>query len=341
VTAAPTSARSEALSGPAASLALLRQRAARTLDALDGDLSLPSPTLPRHFATARRFVATGAGGSEGPARAFVAALEEQGIAARFRPLSTFALRDVDDAAVVLFSQGLSPNARIALSGSRPTVIVTAVDPADEGAAAAAAALRLAMGRGAIVWSHGPRDENRLLLRVEGPARATLAGLRLAAAIAPCSLPADLAVAARRAARIGAAPLAPHPVALVTAGDAGPYAHGLRWKLLEGLGVADPPVWDVLQVAHGPLQQFYEAPITLLCLEGEGQTPLFDRLARTLVPGRHAMRRLFARLPHPWSWFEHDAQLNALVIATLARRPRDLIDWPGKGRDGSLYDLAGR
>jgi hypothetical protein len=39
-----------------------------------------------------------------------------------------------------------------------------------------------------------------------------------------------------------------------------------------------------------------------------------------------------------SWFEHDAMLNQLVIATLRERPRDLVDWPGKGADHALYML---
>jgi hypothetical protein len=34
-------------------------------------------------------------------------------------------------------------------------------------------------------------------------------------------------------------------------------------------------------------------------------------------------------------------LNQAVLATLAAAPRDLIEWPGKGRDEALYALRDR
>jgi hypothetical protein len=127
---------------------------------------------------------------------------------------------------------------------------------------------------------------------------------------------------------------------VTAGSYLALAHGLRWKLLEASGIPDPPVWDVLQFAHGPFQQMYGRPMLLCALECPGAAPLFDRLERILVPGRHALVRLAATLPAPWCWFEHDAQLNALTLALLAARPVDLARWPGQGADGELYAWDG-
>jgi hypothetical protein len=338
------------VSGAAKSLVLVRQRARRLPAAIAADLAaeLASDSaaalhaLPRS-ARGRRWVATGAGGSEGPARAFVAALQARGVPARFRPLSSFFATADDGAARVVFSQGLSPNARLALRDCPLLVVVTAVSSDEPGPAGDA--LRAACARGALVISHGPPAEGELLVRIEGPTRATLAGLRLAEQIAgdeprsgrlgpaPADLPAAMSAAGQAQTALSG------PLALVTAGDGWAFAHGLRWKLLEGLGVADPPIWDVLQVAHGPLQQFYEHRLTLLGLECGGHSPLFDRLERVLVPQRHRLFRLRARLAHPWSFFEHDAQVNELIIATLGDAPRDLIHWPGKGRDGSLYELS--
>lgn len=328
-----------AKSGGARSLALLRDRVGRIPDGIARDLARALPPLGSTLSRARRFTATGTGGSEGPAQAFVAALQERGIAARFRPLSSFALDHEREGALVVFSQGMSPNARLALRHAGPdTVLVTALDELGEGPGYEA--LRAAAGRGALICPHGPSDEHGLLVRIEGPTRATLVGLRLAEVLAPRSAPpVDLPARARRAFDAAAPALGQHAVALVTAGDAGPLAQGLRWKLLEALGIPDPPIWDVLQVAHGPLQQFYDTRATLLAVEGCDEAPLFDRLGAALVRERHELRRLTATLPHPWGWFEHDAQINAVVLATLTRRPRDLIDWPGKGRDGSLYELS--
>jgi creatinine amidohydrolase len=281
------------------------------------------------------FWTTGAGGSEGPARVLTALLGQGGIAARFVPLSTFAtgaLSPPAKTALVVFSQDLSPNARLALS-CRDRFNATLVVGAREAAPLTHVA-------------HGPTDESGMLVRVVGPALATLAAMRIAAAAAAgasslssafACVPDLVAAIATEAPR---APLTP-PLALVTAGSHGALVHGLRWKLLEALGVPDPPVWDVLQVAHGPFQQFYHQPMTLLALEHEGEAALFDRLASMLVPERHRLVRLRAQAPTPLSWFEHDALLNQAVLATLAAAPRDLIEWPGKGRDEALYALRDR
>ena len=56
------------------------------------------------------------------------------------------------------------------------------------------------------------------------------------------------------------------MAFVTSGQFGEAYHGPRWKWLEALFVAEPACWDVLQVAHGAFQQFYEEPMLLVCLE---------------------------------------------------------------------------
>jgi creatinine amidohydrolase len=106
-------------------------------------LAAPAPVLPWHPGRVRRVVATGVGASAAHARLLVALLEEVGLAARFLPLTSFVARTADDAAgdaLVVFSQGLSPNARLALAHAErfaAALVVTAVPPAGEASRTAA------------------------------------------------------------------------------------------------------------------------------------------------------------------------------------------------------------
>jgi len=45
---------------------------------------------------------------------------------------------------------------------------------------------------------------------------------------------------------------------VTAGTYGGLVDNLRYKVVEGMLLPAPPVWDVLHAAHGPLQQVHAA-----------------------------------------------------------------------------------
>lgn len=325
-------------------LELFAERVAALPDAIGAAVAdpLPSPKtlLPGPFAV------TGAGGSEGPARILGDRLARAGIASRFVPLSAFVAArppvTTDDRLVVV-SQGLSPNARLALAHRHRVarcVVITATRP-DRGGDARARLLAAAVDEGHHVITHGPAREGELLVRILGPALATLIALRLAASLVGDSL--DTGGLARAVARaIGTAPpgdLGSKVTALVVAGDGGARAHGLRWKVLEALQCGDPPVWDVLQFAHGPLQQYFDQPATLITLERADphHAELFERLA-SVVPAHHRLLRLEATLPEPLAWFEHDAMLNAIVLRELRRSPRDLVQWPGKGLDRALYAI---
>jgi hypothetical protein len=337
--------------GAARSLSILSERIGRVDEVLRRTLSeWPAQASAVHgLASSARWVCTGAGGSEGPARAMTSWLRGASARASFLPLSSFAIderRSVDDRAqLVVFSQALSPNARLALACREQyeaTVLVTAVG-------ADAEAARAVEGSAGVVLRHPPEDEGSLLVRLMGPAAATAISALTAAELAG-RIDADARALEKVCTELGAAreraraELAHLPVdgwpslALVTGGGYRALVHGLRWKLLESLGIADPPVWDVLQVAHGPFQQFYETPMLLCALElpNRAHTVLFDRLQQMLVPGRHRLLRFCASTDEFTAWFEHDAMLNELVLAFLRARPRDLIDWPGKGADASLY-----
>jgi creatinine amidohydrolase len=314
-----------------------------------------------------RVAITGAGGSEGPARLLQWQLSSQTeVAARFVPLSAFAPGAPSPAArdeqLVVFSQGLSDNARLALARHRDfaaATLFTSTAPDDAAAPGSAAAVVAEAQRdGTEVVHHPPDDEAGLLLRVVGPAAAALAAWRWSSRRwskrpdAPPALEPLLEAHARGAGMAERLPTLlgvtaldrPTPIALVSFGVDRDAYHGLRWKLLEGLGVPDPPVWDVLQVAHGPFQQFYGQPL-LLCALHDPRRPhhreLLARLDDMLVHSRHQLVPLASHSDGSYAWFEHDAQVNALLLHQLARCPRDLVAWPGKGEDASLYGFGPR
>lgn len=315
------------------SRALVAERVARVPARIAS--AAESPALP--LLAAARWTVTGVGGSEGPARLLAHRLARAGQAARFVACSHFALPGNLDATggLVVFSQGLSPNARGALAvrhGFFPRVVVTAVEARAEGSDAErflAAQLRDGTHR----IPHGPAREGELLVRLEGPAEATVRALQLAAHIS------DQPMARLRVAGLPEVPPLPAGrLALVGAGDTPAWLHGQRWKLLEGLGLPDPPVYDVMQVAHGPLQQFYEEPMTLLAVvQTPAEQPLFERLGQVLRD-HHELRVITLEAPLPQGWPQLELWFDALLLATLKERPRDLIAWPGKDSDAELYAL---
>lgn len=320
---------------------------------------------------------SGGGMSEGPARFLCALLTERGLPAEYLPLSEFVasqlqLTPINPPAaaapgarpprcgtLVLFSQGLAPNARFPLLHHlrfRRCVLVTGVQP--QTAAQAPLPARIAasaQAAGVQVLTLPPAEEEGLLLRVISPAVHCLAAAYLAG-VAPSTLDALPAIYAQ-----DAPPLSLRlgeglpPVALVAGGRYLPACFGLRWKILEGLHLPDPPIWDLLQVAHGPLQSIWRRPHTLLLLSRAGlahEASLWPRLAQVFAAPQHQLVSLLAtRLPGSLAYFEHDAQLNGLIVEALRGENRasrsapsqpeaiDLIDWPGRGSDGPLYGLA--
>ncbi|HNN97860.1 MAG TPA: hypothetical protein PKI03_36600 [Pseudomonadota bacterium] len=369
------------MSDPAASLgrressqARLRPRIERIpaeLQAALGRLTEPGGVPPLSAADAPIRI-TGGGMSEGPARFLTALLSERGIAAEYIPLSEFVAAEPMHAAgetpasprkgtLVLFSQGLAPNARFPLlprhrRRARRCLLVTAVVPdADPGAGLSARIAAAAQADGVQVLTLPPASEEGLLLRVIGPAVHCLAAAYLAG-VSPKTLqavPGVYAAAARRA-YPSLWPDPPKPaVALVAGGRYMSACFGLRWKLLEGLHLPDPPIWDLLQVAHGPLQSIWTRPQTLLLLQRPDvphEAPLWRALGEVFRAPQHTLLPLPAtQLPGSLAYFEQDAGLNWLVLQTLAAANRgispsdgesiDLIDWPGRGSDGPLYNLA--
>jgi len=331
-------------------LARLDARLDALVPTLQATLDAPLPALPAAARTACPWITTGIGASEGPARVLAALVRRRlGDRAEFAPVSALADEGLAPGAThVVFSQGLSPNARMTLRAAgpeHPVWLVTAATARDG----------LPLGPACWVAEHPPADESGLLLRVLGPAAATLTAVRLVVALASLrgqpaptealalgEVPAAVRSARDRAHAVAASLAAEQlaRIALVTL-DAGlDLAHGLRWKWLEGPSTCDPPVWDLLQFAHGPFQHLVGRPTTLFVLlrGAPREADLLRRLREVTEADGHTLVTLEATLPGALSFFEHDAMLNVLCRAALAAFPRDLVHWPGQGRDTPLYAL---
>lgn len=306
--------------------------------------------------TGEAFVVTGIGASEGPARAMAALLRATwGVRATFLPLSAFLVRSAraHGDVLVVFSQSLSPNARLALRRAREfarTVVFTSASAQEDlerilaGARARVVTLPSKGGRARDAIA----KEDGTLVRLLGPASAMLAAALWTGASHAADLPALLEAIRTAPARAREATGAVTDaelegrVALVTAGGYGEMCVGVSTYWLEALYAPRPPVLDVLELAHGPFQSFYDASIVLVTLEGAGpvETQVFDRLARMVVPERHRLVRLTSALPPPLAPLDHLMQVHELVCRAARARPRDLAEWPGRGRDGPLYDIEG-
>lgn len=308
------------------------------------------------LAGAGAVVTTGVGASEGPARYLEALCWRHGPTAHFAPLSAVvsgAAARLGDT-LVLFSQALSPNARLAVRRAAPfarVVLVTSLTT-ERAAGDAARCLDELAARGGRTVVVPTDDEAGLLVRVLGPSAAYLA---VAAAVAGrTAAPFGAAMAAIPAATTAAATEARASarslddgklarVAFVTAGELGDPYQGLRWRWLETLATPEPSGWDVLHVVHGAHQELMRHDATVIALEADrrGDSDLFDRLARVLDPTRHRLVRLTASLPRELALFELDAAVSELVLEVLGRRPRDLSAPDAPGLDAPLYGLDGR
>ena len=321
---------------------LLRERLGAIPDALARTAVRRVPDLRLGALSVRRIVATGVGSSTAHAALLAHVLRAHGRDAVVEPLSAFVepAPVTPDDVLVVFSQGLSPNAQLALDTPerwRRVILVTAITDA--------ARLDQLRARGVVVHTVDGENEFGTLLRVIGPMTGYWGALQVAAALGGPPAP-DVAPVLDALARLSVPTVPPEwlesPLALVTSGSYGALTTNLQYKVMEGALLPMPPVWDVLHLAHGPFQQRFDGRATFLALtrpDATSEDDLLQRLAAMLVPERHLLVRLPASLPGVLALFEHEALLNALLLAYLEARAVDQVQWPGRGGDAPLYGFS--
>lgn len=321
----------------------------------------PAPLGPSSLG-AQRFVVTGTGSSEAHARYLVMLLNQYtGRSATYLPLSGF-VSPPDGAftgkTLIIFSQGVSPNAQIALRRAGDfthTVLFTATTPETARAAGRtdrAALLQNLLDRGGELVVFPPAEEYTTLIRFAGPLAGYLAALQfagqfacrrfrppVAADILPLlDTPAPKDLLEAMLMRPGAFA---QGFNLVTAAPISDFAQNLACKFMEGLFWACPMISDFLQFAHGPFQQMNAHPHPVVILQGasaaEGE--LVGRSVQMLREVGLGAFVLRVQAPPLVSIFGFEAAFNALVFAVMKQRGVDQVNWPGKGRDDLLYGFC--
>ncbi|HEX2099474.1 MAG TPA: creatininase, partial [Candidatus Synoicihabitans sp.] len=269
--------------------ALLEQRLRSIPDVIRQMLAAgPRPLRPTTLA-AQRFIVTGTGSSEAHARYLVMLLNlYTDRAATYLPLSGFVdspPAGFSGKTLVVWSQGVSPNAQIALrrrTDFAHCTLFSATTPAAARAAGKpdrAALLESLVGAGGELIEFPLAEEYTTLIRVVGPVAGYLAALQFVAQLDCCRFPAP--TTRDILPLLGAAPPADLQEAmirlpsafsagfnLVTAAPISDFAQNLACKFMEGVFWPCPPISDFLQFAHGPFQQMTAHPHPVVILQGD-------------------------------------------------------------------------
>ncbi len=131
--------------------------------------------------------------------------------------------------------------------------------------------------------------------------------------------------------------------IVSDGGVLEMADQLSLKLAEGMLRPRPLAIDVLEFAHGPLQGLADRDASILYLSARDPTPASRdwqaRFAATLDSERHDLRFVRAALPWPFAALEYEAIFDSFVLRALAASENDLVAWPGAEREAALYDVG--
>ncbi|HEU5077938.1 MAG TPA: creatininase [Opitutaceae bacterium] len=321
----------------------------------------PRPLSERTRAS-QRFVVTGTGSSESHARYLEMLLNLYADrAACYLPLSGFTHTHrpaFQGKTLIVFSQGVSPNAQIALrrrSDFSHTILFTATTPETArraGKADRAEFLQHLLDEGGELIEFPLAEEYTTLIRFVGPMAGYLACLQFVAQLSGCRFPKIqaeqiLPLLDSKAPRelVHAMLHAPehfsHGFNLVTAAPISNFAQNLACKFMEGLFWSCPPVSDFLQFAHGPFQQTTAHPHPVVILQGnsEIEAELVARSVRMLSEVKIDAFVVPISAPPLTSIFGFEAALNDLVYQIIVARGIDQVNWPGKGRDDLLYGFC--
>ena len=342
--------------------ALLARRLAQIPGVLGGMLARgPAPLKPATLSSTH-FIITGTGSSEAHARYLAMLLNlHTERAAAYLPLSGFTAQFKPAFAgktLVVFSQGVSPNAQLALRRRNDfshTVLFTATTPATALAAGKgdrAALLQALLDEGGELVEFPLAEEYTTLIRFVGPMAGYLACLQFTAQLASCRFkvppvasilrqldarpPADLLNAMLTTpARFGTG------FSLVTAAPISEFAQNLACKFMEGVFWPCPAISDFLQFAHGPFQQTTAHPHPIVILQGDApvEAELVGRSLAMLHEVGLEAYVIHVDAPPLISIFGFQSALNQLVFTLMSRFGVDQINWPGKGRDDQLYGFC--
>lgn len=343
--------------------ALLRRRVEMIPGALAAMLAQGLPAARERTQASQRFIVTGTGSSEAHARYLCTLLNlHTDRSAAYLPLSGFT--DANPASftgktLIVFSQGVSPNAQLALRKRvlfDHLILFTAATPASARAAGKidrALLLEGIVAEGGELVHFPLSEEYTTLIRFVGPMAGYLACWQFASRFPEHRLnPSQLehlptalnsgAPAELRDAMLAEPRLFAQGFNLVTAAPIADYAQNLACKFMEGVFWPCPSVSDFLQFAHGPFQQATAHPHPVVLLQGDSaaEAELVARSRAMLTSS--GLPNFVVHVPFPplVSIFGFEAVFNSLILELIERWDVDQVNWPGKGRDDQLYGFCG-
>jgi hypothetical protein len=339
---------------PTATVELMKQRIAAVPDALVETLYASDLTIDWTAPV----IVTGLGSSQCAARLLAGLLTARcGIPALFVPMTDFYCGShARGKTLVVFSQGLSANACIALARRQDyehCVLVTSATEAGLQAAGKNAALELLrslQAEGATLIRHPLEDEYTLLPRFIGPACALAAAIAMAQASAQedDSLPNPAALREAFADAEVAGSNAQEWINDFAAlpewnfcGAAVEHCGNLQAKVMECLFMRLPHARDWLEFSHGAFQAncHQPSPQWLFTDTSAAQAKLLSQLKPLYEKNHYTLRIMRSPLGFPFNLLYYELFLNQLVLSAVEQQGLDLIEWPGKGRDGAGYSLS--
>ncbi len=333
-------------------VALAQTELVKLLDQPEGAFSGPE------FHMDRPVVITGLGSSAAHAQFLLFYLQAAGFSARYCPITQFFHGEVDleGHTLIVFSQGLSSNAQIAL-GQRHQAegLVLFTSSTMEGLKTAGkpdcvALLQSLLAEGAHIVSYPLEDEYTLFVRVVGPLCGFGAVIRYLhdQEIVRFEMPSgetlhqlmELAVTDAAAFDLEGLPIPDLGFDFVFGDPLFHFGQNLSLKWVEGAFMEPPACIDAFDFSHGffQLRTTRPKPVWLLSSESESGEPLDEALTALFESGELPGYFLKAPVTAPWSIFYFECFFNALLVRYIVEYQIDQINWPGKGLDGPMYKL---
>lgn len=341
---------------------LLEKRLSQIPGVLEDMISRGPCRLKPASLQSTRFVITGTGSSEAHARYLSMLLNLYcDRAATYLPLSGFTTanrRAFEGKTLVVFSQGVSPNAQIAINRREDfqhTILFTATSPETAlkaGKPDRARLLQLLLDDGGDLIEFPLAEEYTTLIRFVGPMAGYLTALQFVAQFPACRFP--MPTSAQILPLLGASPpsdlvedmlTTPGTFSqgfnLVTAAPISDFAQNLACKFMEGLYWPCPLISDFLQFAHGPFQQMNAHPKPVVILQGNNpmEAEMVQRSVSMLRDVGLGAYVIHTDAPPLYSIFGFEAALNRLILPAMKRMQINQVQWPGKGRDDLLYGFC--
>ncbi|CAF3559379.1 unnamed protein product [Rotaria sp. Silwood1] len=353
---------------------LIEQRLAQIPPLLLSMLEEILPALSSSTLDAQSFIVTGIGSSEAHARYLTLLInlytDRQALFIGFTGFQRFTTRFRSNQILILFSQGLSPNAQMIIKYGQqyfPHILLfTSMD--DE------------QMRRKCPWIEKEKiesiqfplnNEYTTLIRVIGPICGFLAAILFIQRFTnkhliekdnlqttlirntSSSLSLISGYSNLRQAMIedDNQQFSRGPFHLILSSPLIDVCQNLLYKFVEGLYWSSPTVYDYLQFAHGPFQQLRsltDRSTAIICIV-DSSSPLnveLEHRLRQMIDECNKQQQLvhiytlyLSSSSIIYSIFELEMKFNQLIFEIMCKRQTQQIDWPGKGQDQPLYAFS--